>query len=41
MINKKAVLTIAYSGSQTHFLPGGAGRGYATNTLSPDYLPGV
>jgi hypothetical protein len=37
MINKKAVLTVAYSGSQTHFLPGGAGRGYATNTFSPDY----
>jgi hypothetical protein len=36
MINKKAVLTVAYSGSQTHFLPGGAGRGYATNTPSPD-----
>jgi hypothetical protein len=38
MINKKAVLTIAYSGSQTHFLPGGAGRGYARNTYSPDYV---
>jgi len=37
MINKKAVLTIAYAGSQTHFLVGGAGRGYATNTFSPDY----
>ncbi len=37
MINKKAVLTIAYSGSQTHFLPHGSGRGYATNTFSPDY----
>jgi Carboxypeptidase regulatory-like domain len=37
MINKKAVLTIAYSGSQTHFLPKGAGRGYATNGISPDY----
>ena len=37
MINKKAVLTIAYAGSQTHFLPGGSGRGYATNTYSPDY----
>jgi hypothetical protein len=37
MINKKAVLTVAYSGSQTHFLPGGAGRGYAENTISPDY----
>jgi hypothetical protein len=37
MINKKAVLTIAYSGSQTHFLPHGSGRGYATNTVSPDY----
>jgi hypothetical protein len=37
MINKKAVLTIAYSGSQTHFLPGGAGRAYAQNTISPDY----
>jgi len=36
MINKKAVLTVAYSGSQTHFLPGGAGRGYATNAPSPD-----
>ena len=38
MINKKAVLTVAYAGSQTHFLPGGAGRGYATNTYSPDYV---
>ena len=37
MINKKAVLTIAYSGSQTHFLPNGSGRGYALNTISPDY----
>ena len=37
MINKKAVLTIAYAGSQTHFLVGGAGRGYATNTFSPDF----
>jgi hypothetical protein len=37
MINKKANLQIAYSGSQTHFLPGGSGRGYATNTYSPDY----
>lgn len=38
MINKKAVLSIAYSGSQTHFLPGGSGRGYALNTISPDYV---
>lgn len=38
MINKKAVLTISYSGSQTHFLPHGAGRGYAQNTFSPDYV---
>ncbi|HEY4380740.1 MAG TPA: carboxypeptidase-like regulatory domain-containing protein [Acidobacteriaceae bacterium] len=37
MINKKAVLTVAYSGSQTHFLPGGSGRGYAINTFSPDF----
>ena len=37
LINKKAVLTINYAGSQTHFLPGGAGRGYAINTYSPDY----
>ena len=37
MINKKAVLTIAYAGSQTHFLPGGSGRGPATNTYSPDF----
>jgi hypothetical protein len=37
MINKKAVLTVAYSGSQTHFLPGGSGRGYALNTFSPDF----
>jgi hypothetical protein len=37
MINKKAVLSIAYSGSQTHFLPGGTGRGPATNGISPDY----
>ena len=36
-INKKAVMSIAYSGSQTHFLPGGSGRGPATNTISPDY----
>jgi hypothetical protein len=38
MLNKKAVFTAAYSGSQTHFLPGGAGRGYAENTFSPDYF---
>ncbi|HWB31807.1 MAG TPA: carboxypeptidase-like regulatory domain-containing protein [Acidobacteriaceae bacterium] len=37
MINRSAVLTIAYAGSQTHFLPGGAGRGYAQNRISPDY----
>ncbi len=37
LINKKASLQIAYSGSQTHFLPGGSGRGYATNTFSPDF----
>ena len=37
MINKKAVLSVNYSGSQTHFLPEGAGRGYATNAYSPDY----
>jgi Carboxypeptidase regulatory-like domain len=36
-INKKAVLTLSYAGSQTHFLPGGSGRGYATNKYSPDY----
>jgi hypothetical protein len=36
LINKKAVLTIAYSGTQTHFLPGGSGRGTATNSISPD-----
>jgi hypothetical protein len=39
MINTKAVLSINYAGSQTHFLPGGAGRGYATNSISPDYTP--
>lgn len=37
MINKSAVLSINYAGSQTHFLPGGSGRGYATNSISPDY----
>jgi len=37
LINKKAVLSINYAGSQTHFLPGGSGRGYAQNTFSPDY----
>jgi hypothetical protein len=37
MINKKAVLSINYAGSQTHFLSGGSGRGYASNTYSPDY----
>jgi hypothetical protein len=36
VLNKKAVLTVAYSGSQTHFLPGGAGRGPAQNSISPD-----
>jgi hypothetical protein len=36
-INKKAVLSINYAGSQTHFLPGGSGRGPATNKYSPDY----
>ena len=37
MINKKAVLSITYAGSQTHFLPGGSGRGPANNNISPDY----
>ena len=37
LINKKAVLLVAYSGSETHFLPGGSGRGPATNSISPDY----
>ncbi len=37
LINRKAVLSVAYAGSQTHFLNGGSGRGYATNTFSPDY----
>jgi len=37
MINRNAVLSIDYAGSQTHYLPGGAGRGYAQNTISPDY----
>jgi len=37
-INKKAVFSADYSGTQTHFLPGGAGRGYAKNTFSPDYM---
>ena len=37
MINRMAVLSINYAGSQTHFLPGGPGRGYATNSISPDY----
>jgi len=37
MINKKAVLSINYAGSQTHFLNGGAGRGPALNGYSPDY----
>jgi hypothetical protein len=37
MINKKAVLTINYAGSQTHFLPGGSGRGYYNGAISPDY----
>lgn len=36
MINKSAVLSLNYAGSQTHFLPGGSGRGYATNSISPD-----
>ena len=36
MLNKKAVLTLSYSGSETHFLPGGSGRGYALNRFSPD-----
>lgn len=37
MINKKAVISVNYVGSQTHFLRNGAGRGYATNGISPDY----
>ena len=39
LLNKKAVLQIAYAGSMTHFLPGGSGRGPATNSISPDYGP--
>jgi hypothetical protein len=37
MINRKAVLSVNYAGSQTHFLAGGSGRGPATNNISPDY----
>ena len=37
LINKKAVLSLAYSGSESHFLPGGAGRGLAQNGISPDF----
>lgn len=37
-INKSAVLSINYVGSQTHFLPGGSGRGYASNSISPDCI---
>ena len=37
MVNKQGVISINYVGSQTHFLPGGAGRGAATNSISPDY----
>src|SRR6185312_11705207 len=36
-INKQGVISINYVGSQTHFLPNGAGRGAATNSISPDY----
>jgi hypothetical protein len=36
-INKKAVLSLSYAGSQSHFLPGGSGRGPANNEFSPDY----
>ena len=39
-INKKAVFSADYSGSDTYFLPGGSGRGFAINTFSPDYLVG-
>ena len=38
MINKAAVLSINYAGSQTHFLANGGNRGYALNEVSPDYL---
>jgi hypothetical protein len=41
MINRSAVLGINYVGSQTHFLPGGSGRGYATNSISPDCIQGL
>ena len=41
MINHSAVLSINYVGSQTHFLPGGSGRGYATNSISPDCIQGI
>lgn len=36
-INKKAVFSANYAGTQTHFLAGGSGRGFAQNTFSPDY----
>jgi hypothetical protein len=36
-INKQGTFSINYSGSQTHFLPGGTGRGYATNSIQPEY----
>ncbi len=38
MINHSAVLSINYAGSQTHFLPNGSGRGYATNSIAPDCI---
>jgi len=38
VIDKAAVLSVNYAGSQTHFLAGGGNRGYATNAISPDYV---
>jgi hypothetical protein len=38
VINRAAQLSINYVGSQTHFLPGGSGRGYATNSINPDCI---
>lgn len=36
-INRQGVFSLNYVGSQTHFLPGGTGRGYAVNSIPPEY----
>ncbi|MGH9350987.1 MAG: TonB-dependent receptor domain-containing protein [Terriglobia bacterium] len=37
-LTPSTVLTVSYSGSQGHFIPGGVGRGIYTDQIQPKYL---